>query len=159
MQYLPTLKFPITNLTPLKENSNMAALSARREKHRQECWRTSSLSVPYALEGSGIILFLGGERTRARTCTHPLRGSNSISEHPLCLPIHLAQYTFTQVHKSVRWQTHTCFSHSSTHKKKLSLISPIDRPQWIYLCNIAYSHTLCCRFNFKCIKFPHFPLI
>lgn len=33
------------------------------------------------------------ERTRARTCTHPLWGSNTISEYPLCLPIHLPLHT------------------------------------------------------------------
>lgn len=144
----------------MKTPSETRSLSPSGGKYMPERWRTSSLSVPYGLEGSGIILFLG-KNALAHAHTHPLRGSNTISQYPLRLPIQLHP-SHRVTHKSLHVHTKTCIccSHSHTNCKKKKKKNVFDVFLWhvvsydkisLQLAKITASpewcFEFCCHFN------------
>lgn len=92
--------------------------SARRGKRKQEWWRTSSLSVPYGLEGSGIILFLG--KNTLKLAHAQTRWEEAIPFlHTPCLPIHLPLHTYwlTSLHMCAHTHLPIKFTHTHIHIK------------------------------------------
>lgn len=128
------------------------ALSAAGGKHRQEWCRTSSLSVPWGLEGSGIILFIV---KNAQPLAHVYTRCEEAIQF-LNTPCVFQSTCQKLTHKSLHVRAHT---HINNHKKfpliPSSIYLPIYLSTWHIKQNqiptgkdsLGWYFKLCCHFN------------